>query len=353
MFNKGGILIGLVTKIFSDFYYVKVDNVLFECKLRELLKKTAVSVLVGDSVRIEPVDATHFQGAVVEVLPRKNSIQRPAIANIDKVIVVAALKEPEFDYIQLNRYLTFAKLHNVNAVICVNKDDLGGNDSAREHIEKIYSSLGYEVIFTSAKENIGIERLEEVLSSGICVLCGQSGVGKSSLLNAILPGLNLKTKQVSSKTSRGTHTTRHTELMEIPLQNGKIARVADTPGFSNLKFDSVLPDEVDMLFDEIYELSKGCKFNNCLHLEEEGCNVIAHFDEILPYRYESYCAFVAEAIEAKEATSAISLKNESKIKVSGGKKLAKISSRKREESRKKSRQNLANIDIEEDEDGEF
>ena len=341
-------LIGLITKNFSDFYYVKVEDIIFECKIREVLKKSKISVLVGDMVRLEEVNEVSKQAAIVEVLPRKNAIPRPAIANIDKVIVVAALKEPEFDYIQLNRYLAFAKLHDIEAIICVNKDDLTSKDCAREHIEKIYTDLSYEVIFTSAKENKGIERLEEILSSGICVLCGQSGVGKSSLLNAILPGLNLRTKEVSKKTSRGIHTTRHTELMEIPLPDeGKIAKVADTPGFSNLKFDLIDPSEVDKLFEEIYELSQKCKYNDCLHLEEEGCNVIENLDDLPPYRYESYLSFLLEAIESKENLSSTSSKNESRVKFSGGKKLTKISSRKREDSRKKSRQNLANLDIEE------
>jgi len=341
-------LIGLVIKIFSDFYYVKVGDTIVECKVRELLKKTDISVLVGDEVRLEEIDDHSKQAAIVEVLPRRNSISRPAIANIDKVIIVAALKEPEFDYVQLNRYLSFAKLHNVSAIICVNKDDLASNDSAKDHIERIYTDLSYEVIFTSAKENKGIERLEEVLASGICVLCGQSGVGKSSLINAILPGLNLRTKEVSAKTSRGTHTTRHTELIEIPLPDGRISKVADTPGFSALKFDTVLPDEVDELFDEIFELSAGCKYNDCLHVEEEGCNVLAHLDELEPYRYESYRAFLQESVDAKEAAASMSTKNEQKIKFSGGKKLAKISSKKREDSRKKSRQSLQDLDIEEE-----
>lgn len=341
-------MIGLVTKIFSDFYYVKVGETIFECKVREILKKTDISVLVGDKVRLEEVDENSKQAAIVEVLPRKNSISRPAIANIDKVIIVAALKEPEFDYIQLNRYLSFAKLHNVDAVICVNKDDLASNDNAKEHIEQIYGTLSYEVIFTSAKENKGIERLEEILISGICVLCGQSGVGKSSLLNAILPGLNLRTKEVSSKTQRGTHTTRHTELIEIPFPDGKSAKVADTPGFSNLKFDMIEPEEVDKLFDEIFDFSQGCKFNDCLHVEEDGCNVLVNLDSLLPYRYESYRTFLEEAIAAKETTSAMSKKNEGKVKFSGGKKLAKISSQKREDSRRKSRQNLRNFETEEE-----
>lgn len=341
-------LIGLVTKIFSDFYYVKVEDIIFECKVREVLKKTKTSVLVGDMVRLEEINEDSKQAAIVEVLPRKNVIPRPAIANIDKVVVVAALKEPEFDYIQLNRYLSFAKLHGIEAIICVNKDDLASKDTAREHIERIYRDLSYEVIFTSAKENIGIQRLEKVLSSGICVLCGQSGVGKSSLLNAILPGLNLKTKEVSQKTFRGTHTTRHTELIEIPLpDDNQVAKVADTPGFSNLKFDSIDPSDVDKLFDDIYDLSLKCKYNDCLHIEEEGCNVIENLETLAPYRYESYVSFLQEAIESRESLSAMSSKSEGRVKFSGGKKLAKISSRKREDSRKKSRQNLANLDIEE------
>lgn len=339
-------MIGLVTKIFSDFYYVQVEGIILECKVREVLKKTKTSVLVGDMVRLEEYNEQSKQAAIFEVLPRKNVIPRPAIANIDKVIVVAAMKEPEFDYIQLNRYLAFAKLHNIEAVICVNKDDLSPDSSAREHIEKIYKDLSYEVIFTSAKENIGIQRLEEILASGISVLCGQSGVGKSSLLNAILPGLNLRTKEVSQKTSRGTHTTRHTELMEIPLlDEGHIAKVADTPGFSNLKFDSIDPIDLDTLFDEIFELSKECKYNDCLHIEEEGCNVIEHLDDLPSYRYESYRSFLLEAIESKENMSSMSIKDESRTKVSGGKKFTKISSKNREDSRKKSRQILANLDL--------
>lgn len=340
-------MIGLITKIFSDFYYVKAENTLLECKVREILKKTNTSVLVGDMVRLEEVDTKSNQAAIVEVLQRKNFIPRPAIANIDKVVIVAALKKPEFDYIQLNRYLAFAKLHNVNAIICVNKDDLDTNDTAKEHIERIYKSLNYEIIFTSAKEKKGIERLEEILASGICVLCGQSGVGKSSLLNAILPGLNLRTKEISEKTLKGTHTTRHTELIEIPLEDGKIAKVADTPGFSNLKFDSIAPEEVGKLFDEITELSEGCKFNDCLHIGEVGCNVLAHLDELPDFRYESYRRFLQEAIDAKEALRTAGTKQEEKVKFSGGKKLAKISSKKREESRKKTSQSLTDLEIEE------
>lgn len=333
-------LIGTIVKIFSDFHYVKVHDEIFECKLREVIKKAKVSVFVGDKVRIEEVNKDTMQAVITELQERKNFISRPSIANIDRVVIVAALKEPEFDYVQLNRYLTFAVMHNIDAVICVNKDDLGGANEAKEHIENIYSKLGYEVIFTSAKEKTGIDRLENILEDGISVLCGQSGVGKSSLLNALLPGLNLKTKQVSDKTQRGTHTTRHTELIEIPLPNGKVAKVADTPGFSHLKFDSIMPEDVGQYFSDISELAQKCKYNNCLHLEEDGCNVLEHLDNLEPYRYESYRGFVFEAIDNKEKNTSQSQKKEGKTKVSGGKKVVKIGAKSREKSRKVSKQSL-------------
>lgn len=339
-------LIGTIIKIFSDFHYVKINNEIFECKLREVLKKGKASVCVGDRVCVEEVNQDsgleYKQAAITEILERKNYISRPSIANIDRVIIVAALKEPEFDYVQLNRYLTFASMHNISAVICVNKDDLGAESQAgeaREHIQNIYSKLGYEVIFTSAIEKTGIDRLEHILEEGISVLCGQSGVGKSSLLNALLPGLNLRTKEVSGKNQKGTHTTRHTELIEIPLPNGHIAKVADTPGFSNLKFDNIMPEEVGKYFLDISDLAQGCKYNNCLHLEEDGCNVISNLDKLEQFRYESYRMFVSEAIENKDKNIA-SGKKENKTKFSGGRKVVKVGSKAREKSRKVSKQSL-------------
>ena len=338
---------GLVVKIFSDFYYVKTpDGEIFECKIREILKKSQITVMVGDKVKLGEITKNPNQAAIVEVLPRKNSITRPSVSNIDKIIVVSSIKEPEFDYIQLNRYLCFAKLNNIDSIICINKDDLEKNDHVKNHIQKIYKNLGYQVFLISAKENIGIKELVSSLDNQVCVLCGQSGVGKSSIINAILPSLNLKVGDVSKKTSRGTHTTRHSELIEISLENIHFY-IADTPGFSNLKFNEISPLKITELFDEIKELSKWCKYNDCLHIDEDGCNVINNLDKISDFQYESYQMFLKEAQIGEEIVKKMSLKEQERIKVSGGKKLLKVSAKNREHSRKKSRQNLNKLDIEE------
>lgn len=337
-------MIGNIQKIHSDFYYVKVDDLIVECKIREILKKERVEIYVGDKVKLEEYNAETNQGVITEVLERKNYIPRPAIANIDQVIIVTSLKEPHVDYIQLNRYLSQAKLYNIPVIICVNKEDLIEHNKEKMELLGIYEPLGYKVLFTCAINNEGISELEDVLANKVSVLCGSSGVGKSSILNSIIPDLNLKTKKVSLKTERGTHTTRHTELISINLGNHKKAQVADTPGFSHLRFDNIMPDEVALLFSEIHELSYGCQFNNCLHLSEVGCNVIACLNDISPSRYESYVAFVNEAVEYKEKLNQQGHKQEQKYKTIDKKnkkvKIVKLNSRARDKSRKSQKQEL-------------
>lgn len=339
-------MIGLVVKIFSDFFYVKTpQGEVFESKVREILKKSQVSILVGDNVKLEEISYNPNQAAISELLPRKNFIIRPAVANIDKVIIVSSIKNPEFDYIQMNRYLCFAKWHGIEPIICINKNDLEPNDQTKNQIKNIYQKLGYQVLFVSAKEKQGIEEFISAINNQICVLCGQSGVGKSSLINAILPSLNLKVGDISQKTSRGTHTTRHSELIEISLDEVHFY-IADTPGFSNLKFNEVPSSKIVELFDEINDLSKWCKYNDCLHIDEDGCHVLNNLDKISDFQYESYQMFLKEAQMGEELSKKMSLKVQEKIKISGGKKLLKISAKNRENSRKKARQNLNKLDIE-------
>ena len=309
---------GQIYKIHSDFYYVNTDGQMHECKLREVLKKTKQSVLVGDFVE-------YNNGAIEKILPRQNSIPRPSVANIDRVIIISAVKEPELSFPQLNRYISFAKYHKIEAVLCFNKNDLSSDDKTIEKVFSIYEPLGYDILFTSALEGDGIEEFKELLTGKTAVLCGASGVGKSSLINAV-SGLNLRTKEVSEKTLRGTHTTRHCEIIQLD----KDSKIVDTPGFSNLKFDFIMPNEVDLLFDEISKYKSDCKFPDCLHITETGCAVRNNIEKIDPTRYESYLEFVSEAKEYKEKIKYQGVKTETAHKRLNDELAVKISSRKRQ-----------------------
>ena len=170
---------GQIVKIHSDFYYVQLNEQIFECKLRHVLKKQKQSVYVGDFVEFK-------DGAIEKVLKRKNFITRPSVANVDQVIIISAVKEPDLSFLQLNRYIAFAKYHNLETVLCFNKNDLSDDDKTIEKVFKIYEPLGYDILFTSAIEGYGIEEFKKILNCKTSVLCGASGVGKSSLINETL-----------------------------------------------------------------------------------------------------------------------------------------------------------------------
>jgi len=320
--------IGQIFKIYSDFYYVNSDGKSVECKLREVLKKQKQAVYVGDFVEFS-------DGAIEKVLTRKNFITRPAVSNIDQIIIVSAVKEPELDFYQLNRYISFAKYYNIPAVLCFNKNDLSDNDSTIEKVFSIYEPLGFDILFTSAIEGYGLEEFKNILSGKTSVLCGASGVGKSSLISAI-SGISLRTKDVSEKTGRGTHTTRHCEIINLD----KGSRIVDTPGFSNLKFDFLMPNEVDKLFDEIHPYKTHCKYPDCLHIHETECAVKANIGKIDETRYESYVSFVEEAKDYKEKVKFQGTKKETAHKNTHDKVSVKISSKKRESSRNTVKQNI-------------
>ena len=327
---------GQIFKIHSDFYYVHSCGKDFECKLREVIKKTKQSVFVGDFVEFN-------DGAIEKILPRKNYIPRPSVANIDRVIIISAVKEPELSFSQLNRYISFAKYHNIEAVLCFNKNDLSSDDSVIEKVFSIYEPLGYDILFTSALEGDGTDDFKDILQGKTSVLCGSSGVGKSSLINSV-SGLNLRTKEVSDKTQRGTHTTRHCEIISLDENTN----IVDTPGFSNLKFDFILPHEVDKLFPEIYQYRKDCKFQDCLHINETGCAVKENIKKIDETRYASYLEFVEEAREYKEKVKYQGTKTETSHKKRNEEIAVKISSRKRQSARNTLKQNIyKDIDNEE------
>ena len=320
---------GQIYKIHSDFYYVDDGVNSFECKIREVLKKQKEKILVGDFVEFE-------NGVITNLIERKNFIKRPSVANIDQIIIVSALKQPDLDLHQLNRYIALAKYYNIPTVLCFNKEDLKWEKQLGEKIKKIYSHLGYKIVFTSATEHKGIKNFEKLLDGKTSVLCGNSGVGKSSLVNAINPNFNLRTKQVSEKTLRGTHTTRHCEIMKL----NDTSRIVDTPGFSNVKFDFILPADVDLLFDDIAKFRNDCKYSDCLHINEDECNVLNNIDKIDSTRYESYLAFIDEAKEYKERIKYEGKKQENNKKFVHNKHIAKISEKKRQSARNTLKQNI-------------
>ena len=312
---------GQVFKIHSDFYYVNFENKIYECKIREILKKQKEKILVGDFVEFE-------NGAISKIYERKNFLTRPSVANISQVVIVSAVKEPDLNFEQLDRYICFAKYHKIKTKLCFNKNDLSQDDSLIEQVFSIYEPLGFDIVFTSALEGIGIEDFKELLTGETTVFCGNSGVGKSSLINAVFPNLKLKTKEISEKTQRGTHTTRHCEIWEKDD-----IRIIDTPGFSNLKFDFLMPNALAKLFNEIDQFADDCKFKNCTHTIENGCEVLKNIHKIAPSRYESYKNFLKEAFEYKEKVKFEGRKKESTQKISQNKNLAKISLQKRQTSR--------------------
>ena len=320
---------GQVYKIHSDLYTVRCGENFYTCRIREILKKQKQNILAGDFVEFE-------NDVICEVLPRKSFIKRPAVANIDQILIVCAVVEPDLDYTQLDRYIALATYYNIPILLCFNKIDLNKDKNLMDEIKNIYSPLGYNIVFTSNVNKIGLDDLKMQLKGKITALCGNSGVGKSSLINSLNPNIHLKTNIVSDKTKSGTHTTRHCEI--IPIDDS--TNIVDTPGFSNLKFDFLLPKDLGNLFVEIKNLKNNCKYSDCLHINESGCEVIKNFSKISDSRYNSYREFLNEAFEYKELVKYNGVKTETNSKINNNKTVAKISEKKRQFSRKRQKQTL-------------
>ena len=330
-------MIGRVIKIFSDFYYIETDFGIVEAKLKTVLKKQKTDVYTGDFVELENFDEQSMQAFIGSVEERKSFITRPKVANVTQAVIVAALKEPDLNFEQLDRYIAFCEYHKIKPLLCFNKEDIDETENIRSEASKIYTNLGYDVFFTSALQRVGLEELMPILKYNTTILCGASGVGKSSLINALLNNSKLRTQPVSDKTKRGVHTTRHCELIDLDSDSF----IVDTPGFSHLKFDFLTANEIEKLFVEFSNnKSMSCKFKNCLHIDEDGCSFIETVNKMSKSRYESYKKFVIEAKEYEDRISKISIKDEKNVKFNKNKIMTKISSKKRNLSRKSFKQNL-------------
>ncbi|MEN6462020.1 MAG: ribosome small subunit-dependent GTPase A [Syntrophomonas sp.] len=281
---------GLVLKNYNSFYYVQ-DNIknLYECRIRGKVKTRIVS---GDRVLITPLE--DGKGVLEKLLPRKNELIRPKIANVSVVLIVMASEKPAPSLMLLDRLLFLTIYSKLSPVIVLNKSDLPWDNKART-IMDYYPRSGFEFIITSTKKGIGIEKLKETINNQIAVLAGPSGVGKSSLLNTLYDGRTVETQEISRKLGRGKHTTRHVEL--YPLNSG--GWIADTPGFSVLELPSIRREDLTHYFPDFASYSNTCRFANCLHYKEKECGVKqAVLEEtIIPERYNNYVAMLEEVIE--------------------------------------------------------
>ncbi len=288
---------GLIVRSQSGFYTVETDAGTLTCQLRGRLKKgprLGDVVAIGDRVQVTPLDGEN--GIIESILPRQRMLSRLApqpqgeyqqiiIANPDQACFIFACADPEPRFGMLDRYLVMAEKQLVPAVIIVNKVDLVGIQQACSFFAH-YTSLGYRVIYTSARSERGVEELRDALHGKISVFTGPSGVGKSSLLNTLQPGLGLEARAVSQATSKGRHTTVVRQL--FPLQGG--GYVADTPGLKALALWDIEPEELDGYFPELRPLVSQCQFSDCTHVHEPGCAVLAALEagKIHPGRYNSY-----------------------------------------------------------------
>ena len=287
---------GRIIKGIGGFYYVDTDNGLYECRARGIFRKNKITPLVGDFVKISVVDEENKKGVVEEIAQRETELVRPPIANVNKALIVFAVKNPTPHLSLLDRFIVLAERENLEIVIILTKIDLD-DDNTFEKIKNIYEPCGYKVIGVSNLENKNIDKVKEELKDNTVVFAGPSGVGKSSLLNQIDSNFQLKTGDVSDKIKRGKHTTRHAELFELKFGG----MVADTPGFSSLTLDDIEDIDLKDYFIE-FEDYDDCKFGSrCIHQNEPNCAVKEAVEngEIPKERYESYIQLLNEIRQGK------------------------------------------------------
>lgn len=277
---------GKIIKGIAGFYYVHIENMgIYECKAKGVFRNKSIKPLVGDNVIIDIIDEKEKKGNVIEILERDNQLIRPAVANIDQAMIVFAVKKPDPNLNLLDKFLVMMEFQNIETIICFNKTDIGDEDFMKQ-LKTIYNNAGYKVIFASATKEEGIEIIKKELRGKSTVFAGPSGVGKSSMLNALTSDYMMETGNVSEKIGRGKHTTRHSEIFNIDENT----YVFDTPGFSSLFVPGMTKEKLEDCFPEFTEYTNNCRFIGCAHINEPDCAVKEALEEgeISISRYENF-----------------------------------------------------------------
>lgn len=285
---------GIIIKGIGGFYYVEAAEEIYECKARGVFRKSGIKPLAGDRVSISIND--NAENTIDKIYERKNFLERPPVANVDKLFIVSSICEPKPVLLIIDRLTAIASMKNIEPIVVFTKTDM---EDASEYIE-IYKKAGIKAYSVSCVNGEGIDSIRNELKDCISAFCGNTGVGKSSLLNAIDETLELKTGEISDKLGRGKHTTRHSEMIKV---DG--GYVADTPGFSSFDIDEneiILKEDLPFAFIEFGEYIGQCKFTSCLHVKDKGCRIVQAVEEgdIPISRHESYCAMMEEAKSIKE-----------------------------------------------------
>ena len=286
---------GRILKSISGFYEVEADGKLYTCKARGVFRKTGTTPLVGDLVRVT-AESADGEGTVDEVLPRRNALSRPPVANIDNLFIVVSVCEPEPNALVIDRLTAIAEYKKIEPILVVTKSDLGSG----ERLMETYGKAGFRTFCVGEDDRRDVPELRKLLQGKISAFTGNTGVGKSTLLNALDPALSIATAQISQKLGRGRHTTRHVELYRTCG-----GYVADTPGFSALDIENgefIHKDELQYCFREFAPYLGECRFTSCAHVRDKGCRVIEAVEagEIALSRHASYAALYEEAKQIKD-----------------------------------------------------
>lgn len=290
---------GKIIKGIAGFYYVHVVGMgVFECKAKGILRNKKIKPLVGDNVEIDILDRQEFLGNIIEVLPRKNALIRPAVANVDQALVVFAVSHPNPNYNLLDRFIVMMQKQDIDTIVCFSKKDLA-DDKKLEEIEDIYRKCGCRLQFISVMNKEGIDDvLRPLLSGKTTVFAGPSGVGKSSLTNELLSQSKMEIGSVSEKIGRGRHTTRHSEIINIEGDT----YIMDTPGFTSFYVSDIEAEYLKYYFDEFEAYEGKCRFNGCVHINEPDCAVKQAVEEgiISRVRYNNYIEIYNELKEQRK-----------------------------------------------------